>query len=86
MQLGRKNFVWVVAIAVSALVFVSVEDAVADTMVCTVIPQYPPYVFPAPNWGPFFRHHYYRYGPTPTCVLTAAPVTAVPGPIISVRY
>ena len=53
--------------------------------VCTVAGKVPPYIYPAPNWGPFFRHHYYRYGPTPTCILSAAPVV-VSQPVISVRY
>lgn len=38
-------------------------------------------IYPAPNWEPFFRRHYYRYGPILICqpVLQATPV-------ISVRY
>lgn len=53
--------------------------------ICTVLPKVPSYIYPAANWGPFFRRHYYRYGPMPTCILSA-PTVVVSQPVISVRY
>jgi hypothetical protein len=35
----------------------------------------------APNWGPFFRHHDYRYGPISVC-----PASATPPAVISSKY
>ena len=40
-------------------------------------------IYPAPNWGPFFLHHVYRYGPIAVCVPTNATETTK---VISVRY
>jgi hypothetical protein len=34
-----------------------------------------------PNWRPFFRHHYHRYGPISVC-----PAIATPPAIISSKY
>jgi hypothetical protein len=51
------------------------------TYACGPIP--PPatlYIYPAANWEPFFRRHFYRFGPIMAC----EPV-APSGPI-SVRY
>jgi hypothetical protein len=33
-----------------------------------------------PDWGPFFRHHVYRYGPVLVCSAIALP------PVISSKY
>ena len=40
-------------------------------------------IYPAPNWGPFFFHHVYRYGPIAVCVPTNTIATTN---VISVRY
>jgi hypothetical protein len=32
------------------------------------------------NWEPFFRHHYYRYGPIVNCL------TVGPAPVVSANY
>ena len=39
------------------------------------------YIYPAPNWEPFFRRHVYRYGP----ILICEPVLQATN-VISVRY
>jgi len=41
----------------------------------------PTYIYPAPNWEPFFRRHVYRYGP----ILICEPVLQATH-VISVRY
>ena len=41
----------------------------------------PIYIYPAPNWEPFFRRHVYRYGPIVVC----DPVVQATH-VISVRY
>ena len=52
---------------------------------CTVVTMDAPYIYPAPNWEPFFRYHLYRYALVPACAPTAGWV-APPQPVISVRY
>lgn len=59
---------------------------IAETVVCTPVPRVTPDIFPAPNWEPFFRHHYYRYGPTPKCIPEAMASVIVTEPVVSVRY
>ncbi len=46
---------------------------------CFDPPPRPTYIYPAPNWEPFFRRHVYRYGPIVICepVLQATPVLTV---------
>ena len=39
------------------------------------------YIYPAPNWEPFFRRHVYRYGP----ILICDPALQTTN-VISVRY
>jgi hypothetical protein len=39
------------------------------------------YIYPAPNWEPFFRRHVYRYGPILICEPVLQTTT-----VISVRY
>ena len=41
----------------------------------------PTYIYPAPNWEPFFRRHVYRYGP----ILICDPLVQATN-VISVRY
>ena len=41
----------------------------------------PTYIYPAPNWEPFFRRHVYRYGP----ILICDPLLQATN-VISVRY
>jgi hypothetical protein len=64
----------------------AVEVVAEAAGVCSIVPTYPPYVYPAPNWEPFFRRHVYRYGPVPTCLPTEGSVASVSQPPISVRY
>jgi len=47
---------------------VSVDEVSGPSASCTVVAEYPPYVYPAPNWEPFFRHHFYRYALVQTCL------------------
>jgi len=58
------------------------RDYVATAYVCGPVP--PPvslYIFPAPNWEPFFRRHFDRYGPIVACEARAETTN-----VISVRY
>ena len=48
---------------------------------CTEPGPRPTYVYPAPNWEPFFRRHVYRYGPIVIC----DPLVQATN-VISVRY
>jgi hypothetical protein len=48
---------------------------------CTEPGPRPTYIYPAPNWEPFFRRHVYRYGP----ILVCEPVLQATD-VISVRY
>jgi hypothetical protein len=59
---------------------------VSDAIVCTPVARVTPEILPAPNWEPFFRHHYYSYGPTPKCIPDAVSSVAVTEPVLSVRY
>lgn len=58
------------------------SDYTVDASACGPIP--PPssqYIYPEADWGPFFRHHVYRYGPIVACALPPANTN-----VISVRY
>jgi hypothetical protein len=48
---------------------------------CTPPPPSASYIYPSPNWEPFFRRHVYRYGPILMCAPSVAMTT-----VISVRY
>jgi hypothetical protein len=48
---------------------------------CSAPGPRPTYIYPAPNWEPFFRRHVYRYGP----ILICEPVLQATN-VISVRY
>ena len=48
---------------------------------CTEPGPRPIYIYPAPNWEPFFRRHVYRYGP----ILICDPALQTTN-VISVRY
>jgi hypothetical protein len=39
------------------------------------------YIYPSANWEPFFRRHYYRYGPIVVCSPSVATTS-----VISVKY
>lgn len=52
-----------------------------DASACTEPGPRPIYIYPAPNWEPFFRRHVYRYGP----ILVCDPVLRASN-VISVRY
>ena len=45
---------------------------------------FPPYIYPAPNWGPFFAKHLY-VSPVITCLPTGVPV-ATSQHVVSVKY
>jgi hypothetical protein len=59
---------------------------IADTLVCTPIPRVAPDIAPAPNWEPFFRHHYYQYWPITRCMPATVSAVATTEPVVSVRY
>lgn len=54
---------------------------VPSTALCPIAPS-TLYIYPAANWEPFFRRHYYRYGPIYTICAGVTPV----GNVISVKY
>ena len=57
----------------------------AESVPVEAICSLPPpalYIYPAPNWEPFFRRHVYRYGP----VYTLCPGAVETTNVISVRY
>src|ERR1700753_3482552 len=46
------------------------SDYVSDPSSCGPIPAPSSlYIYPEADWGPFFRHHAYRYGPIVSCAL-----------------
>jgi hypothetical protein len=61
-------------------------DLISDTQGCRTIQPYSPYIYPAPNWQPFFSRHYYRYGPLLTCALPLAPAALVPQPVVTAKF
>lgn len=61
-------------------------DLIGDTGGCRRIQPYPPYIYPAPNWQPFFSRHYYRYGPLLTCALSLSPAALVSGPVVTAKF
>jgi hypothetical protein len=59
--------------------------AISETMACTPVADYlPPYIFPAPDWRPFFAKHMY-VSRAITCLPTDVPVAASEQ-AISVKY
>ena len=52
---------------------------------CLPVQEIPPALYPAPDWGPFFRHHLY-VSPVVTCIPVAAAWGPVSEQVISVRY
>jgi hypothetical protein len=48
---------------------------------CSPPPPASIYIYPSANWEPFFRHHYYRYGPIWLCSPSIATT-----PVVSVKY
>jgi hypothetical protein len=57
------------------------DDYVISEGSCTPPPPPRTYIYPTANWEPFFRHHFYRYGP----ILICSPSTVTTN-VISVRY
>jgi hypothetical protein len=57
------------------------SDYVLSAASCVPPPPPPSYIFPASNWEPFFRRHFYRYGPIVVC-----DPSAVTTNLISARY
>jgi hypothetical protein len=52
---------------------------------CTDVGEYfPPYIYPAPNWGPFFAKHLY-VSPVITCLPTGVPVVTSEH-VVSAKY
>ncbi len=43
------------------------SDYVVSAAICSPPPPPLTYIYPAPNWEPFFRRHLYRYGPIVIC-------------------
>ena len=92
MQRFRRVFAAVVAVAASAGVSSGAEaghyrySEVIPAAACGPVP--PParlYIYPAANWEPFFRRHFYRYGPLVACDLSVVGAS-VATPVVSVRY
>ncbi len=46
--------------------FAEAQDYVGG-YACVPPPPTDQYIYPSASWEPFFRHHYYRYGPTLVC-------------------
>ena len=61
-----------------------VSANVAMTACIQVGDRLPPYIFPAPDWQPFFAKHMY-VSPVLTCLPTGAPIVASEQ-AISVKY
>lgn len=60
--------------------------AANEPAVCVVLQKPLPLIYPAPDWRPFFQKHYYRFGPTPTCIWSEAQSMSTAQVVISVRY
>jgi hypothetical protein len=58
------------------------DEDVVSAGTCTPPPPPRSYIYPAANWEPFFRRHYYRYGP----ILVCSPSIVTTTNVISVRY
>jgi hypothetical protein len=79
------------AVAFCAMVVASMDSAearhlrrdyAANAYVCGPVPApVSLYIFPAPNWEPFFRRRLDRHGPIVACEARAEATT-----VISVRY
>jgi hypothetical protein len=62
-----------------------VARIISEVPACTVVgDNLPPYIFPAPDWGPFFAKHMY-VSPVITCLPTGLPA-AMYEQAISVKY
>jgi hypothetical protein len=60
--------------------------AVSELTACIQVGNtLPPYIFPAPDWRPFFVKHMYVVGPVITCLPTGAPAVASEQ-VLSVKY
>jgi hypothetical protein len=56
-----------------------------DVRACVLAQNIPPYIFPAPAWEPFFRHHMY-VGPVISCMPVDSLAVPVFGPVVSAKY
>lgn len=57
----------------------------SDAMVCTPVGDYlPPYIFPYPNWRPFFARHMY-VSPVVRCLPSDVPYVAS-GQVVGAKY
>lgn len=85
---------WKIGVTLAAITLImgsaqgrSYRTAISATPVsCAVVPDYPPYLYPAPNWQPFFRRHLSSYRPVLTCLPIAGAIEPSSQPTISVRY
>ena len=58
---------------------------ISEMTACVQVGDYlRPYIFPAPDWRPFFVKHMY-VGPVITCLPTGAPIVASEQ-VVSVKY
>jgi hypothetical protein len=80
----RLKQVLAAAVIVGAGIIATTNLAAAQDYVLTApecVPPPPPWrwyknylrIGFAPDWGPFFRHHVYRYGPVLVCSAMASP-------------
>jgi hypothetical protein len=73
------------AAAVLGAFAATINSATAQDYVswsCSPPPPTAMYIYPTANWDPFFRHHWYRYGPIVVCSPSAVAAT----PVVSVKY
>jgi len=80
-----KDFKLIAAVVCAGVItttnMAAAQDYVSTAQDCVPAPSSPPWrwydtYYPnyfVADWGPFFRHHVYRYGPIIACSATAAP-------------
>jgi hypothetical protein len=86
MQTSQMVLTALLALGAAAAVTTNAAEArrynnyIVSAADCNVVPPPPTlYIYPAANWEPFFRRHFYRYGPILACALDRTN-------LVSVRY
>jgi hypothetical protein len=74
----------VIGAALGAMANVAAAQDYVGGYACVPPPPRPTFLYPDADWGPFFRHHYYRYGPILVC--TAAPSIATAPVVVTAKY
>ncbi len=83
-QMFRPIFAAALGTAMLAGLPAAQAHKVAVQYVCGPVPPSATVILPAPDWGPFFHRHVYRYGPIGVC--NAVPVVLDATKVISVKY